>query len=128
MHRRTEAAKFITREQRGIEIAPYHDGLVPRRLGYQCLILDVFDTERLKQNAANDPYIDDDGRAHIENVDLVGSASEIAALVEAHGSLGTHDYVVSSHNLEHLPDPISFLKGCEQVLRSGGILSMVVPD
>jgi SAM-dependent methyltransferase len=42
--------------------------------------------------------------------------------------LGTFDYIISSHNFEHLPDPVRFLQGCGKVLRAGGILSMAIPD
>jgi len=45
MDRRHEVTKFISREQVGIEIAPYFAGLAPKRDGYQCLVLDVFDTK-----------------------------------------------------------------------------------
>jgi len=126
--RRAEVTKFITREQVGIEIAPYFAALVPKREGYRSLVLDVFDTERLCQNAAADSFIDRQSLALIESVDLVGTASSIATLVERHHGLGSLDYVVSSHNFEHLPDPITFLQGCEQVLKPGGVVSMAIPD
>ena len=38
------------------------------------------------------------------------------------------DYVISSHNLEHLPDPIKFLKGCQDVLTPDGVLAFAIPD
>jgi SAM-dependent methyltransferase len=38
------------------------------------------------------------------------------------------DYVISSHNFEHLPDPIRFLQACENVLKPGAILSMAIRD
>ena len=64
----------------------------------------------------------------IEDVDLVGSSTHIGELVRARGEAGTFDYVVSSHNFEHLPNPIRFLQGCAEALRPGGILSMAIPD
>ena len=64
----------------------------------------------------------------IEDVDLVGSCTHIGELVRARGEAGTFDYVVSSHNFEHLPNPIRFLQGCAEALRPGGMLSMAIPD
>jgi hypothetical protein len=64
----------------------------------------------------------------IEDVDIVGSSIAIGDLVKARGEAGTFDYVVSSHNFEHLPNPIRFLNGCTDVLKPGGMLSMAIPD
>lgn len=120
--------KFVTREGRGIEIGPWCHPIVPKREGYNCLVLDVYDTVTLRQRAKDDPSIPDAVVAAIEEVDLVGSSSEIAELVARRNELGTFDYVVSSNNFEHLPDPVRFLRGCEQVLKVGGGLTMTVPD
>jgi SAM-dependent methyltransferase len=38
------------------------------------------------------------------------------------------DFVVASHVLEHLVDPLRFLERCHQILRPGGLLYLVVPD
>ena len=125
--RRAKLLAGITKEMRGIEIAPWFCPLTPKREGFHCLSLDVFDKTTLLERAKQDPNILSDQLPSIEDVDLVGSATDIAELVpiEQHG---TFDYIISSHNFEHIPDPISFLKGCEQVLKRNGILSMAVPD
>jgi SAM-dependent methyltransferase len=57
----------------------------------------------------------------------VGSATELHDLVPA-AEHGTFDYVVSSHNFEHLANPIRFLQGVEAILKPGGALIMAVPD
>ncbi|MGA3086480.1 MAG: methyltransferase domain-containing protein, partial [Thermodesulfobacteriota bacterium] len=123
-----ELTKFATREGRGIEIGPWCYPVVPKRLGYNCLILDIFDTDTLRQRATEDPGIPDDLVTHIEEVDLIGSSTEIAKLVCVRNELDTFDYIISSHNFEHLPDPIRFLQGCSEVLKPGGILTMAIPD
>lgn len=128
MDRMQELLKHVTRGQRGIEIGPYHNPIAPRRLAYQTIILDVFDTEELRRRAKVDPNIPSDTLPHIEDVDLQGSAGQIAELVKQQYGDERFDYVLSSHNLEHMPDPIRFFQGCEQVLKPGGVVTMAIPD
>ena len=128
MDRRAVLLKGITKDMLGIEIGPYHQPLVPKREGYRSLSLDVFDTEALRKNAATDSAITKNEAEQIEEVDLVGSAPRLAELVETKGLVGQCDYIISSHNFEHIPDPIRFLQGCEKALKPQGFLSMAVPD
>jgi SAM-dependent methyltransferase len=126
--RRDAILKYTAREQRGIEIGPWFNPIASKREGHRCLVLDVFDSETLRKRAADDPNIAPASIPLIEDVDLVGSSTEIGELVRARGEAGSFDYVVSSHNFEHLPNPIRFLQGCTEALRPGGILSMAIPD
>lgn len=128
MDRRDAILKYTTKEQRGIEIGPWFNPIAPKREGYRCLVLDVFDSETLRERAAKDPNIPAGGAAMIEDVDLVGSSTHIGDLVRARGESGTFDYIVSSHNFEHLPNPIRFLQGCAEALKPEGMLSMAIPD
>ena len=57
MDRRDAILKYITKEQRGIEIGPWFNPLAPKREGYSCLALDVFDSETLRKRAVDDPNI-----------------------------------------------------------------------
>jgi predicted SAM-dependent methyltransferase len=120
--------KGITRHQHGIEIAPWFAPLAPKGDGYNCLVLDLLDDEALRSRAAADENVNPEQIREIETVDLVGNAIDIAELVDERGEIGTFDYVLSSHNFEHLPDPIRFLQGCHKVLKAGGIVSMAIPD
>jgi SAM-dependent methyltransferase len=126
--RRREVTKYINPEMRGIEIGPWFNPLAPKRAGYNCLVLDFLDGESLRKRASADVNIPQEAITNIEEVDLLGSCTAIADLVAAKHPLGTFEYVISSHNFEHLPNPILFLHGCEKVLKRGGILSMAVPD
>jgi hypothetical protein len=110
-----------------IEVAPYFNPALPKAKGNDVLILDVFDTPTLRTKALDDPSIAK-RIAEIEQVDIVGDASRIGDLVCERGLAGQIGYVVSSHNFEHLPDPISFLRGVEAILMPGGVLSMAIPD
>ena len=127
MSRAERILEGITKDMRGIEVAPWFAPLAPKSQGFNCLALDIFDYETLVQRAKDDPNVPKESIGAIEGVDLVGSATEIAALVPSRDH-GAFDYVVSSHNFEHLPNPIKFLQGCQTVLKTGGVLSMAVPD
>jgi SAM-dependent methyltransferase len=128
MERKAEVLKHITKTQKGIEVGPWFSPLAPKQEGYNCLSLDVFDTEVLKERAKTDPLVADDKIPSIEPVDLIGTATAIDKIVEERGELETFDYIISSHNFEHSPNPIKFLKGCGRVLKPGGLLSMAIPD
>ncbi|HET7065929.1 MAG TPA: methyltransferase domain-containing protein, partial [Rudaea sp.] len=128
MTRQQQITKYVTKAMRGIEVAPWHSPIVPRREGFNCVTLDVFDTATLRRRAKDDPQVDDALIERIEDVEIVGSAVDIELLVEARGELGTFDYIISSHNFEHLPNPVKFLQGCSRVLKPEGILSMALPD
>jgi SAM-dependent methyltransferase len=117
----------ITKYQRGIEIAPWFRPLTPKKEGYNCLILDVFSKTELLERAIKDINIPPQSHVLLEEVDIVGSATEIGDLISKNQH-GTFDYIISSHNFEHLPNPIKFLQGCEKVLKSSGRLIMALPD
>ena len=112
-----------------LEIGPYFSPIAPRSAGYRTTTLDVFDTELLRQKAAVDPNIPPARVAEIEDVDLVGSACDLADLTTARfGANHRFDWILSSHNIEHIPNPIRFLQQSAAVLRPEGVLRMAVPD
>ena len=128
MARLDELLKYIDPKAKGVEVAPYFNPALPKSIGFDTLVLDVFDTDQLFKNATNDPHILTERIAEIETVDIVGDASNIGPMIESKGLSGQICHIVSSHNFEHLPNPIKFLRGCGAVLKPGGMLSMAVPD
>lgn len=128
MSRQKAILKHASKSARGIEIGPYFSPIASRRDGYNCLYLDVFDTETIKLRAASDPTLTAGQAASVEPVDLVGSASRIDELCRDAGETEPFDYIISANNFEHLPNPIKFLQACGRVLKKGGVLSIVVPD
>lgn len=128
MSRLKELRRFADKTSLGIEIAPYFNPTVSKANGYNVLVLDVFDTEILHENARNDPNIAEERIQYIEEVDIVSDASRLLDVVREKGLSGKVKYILSSHNFEHLPDPISFLQGCSSALEPGGVLSMAIPD
>lgn len=62
---------------------------------------------------------------------FAGSAGRVDFLSDARAlplAADTLDYLISSHVLEHLADPIATLHEWHRVLRPGGLLYLVVPD
>lgn len=128
MDRNFEVTKYIRKEQLGIEIGPWHTPLAPKAKGYNCLVLDFYDENYLRQTARKIPSIPEEHVARIESVDFLGTAVDIDRLVAEKGGSGLFDYIISSHNFEHIPNPVKFLQGCSRVLKSGGIISLAIPD
>jgi SAM-dependent methyltransferase len=127
--RNRELLRHIGPGARGIEVAPWLNPIIPPGGERSVVVLDRLDRPALLARAEQIPSIDKAMIPRIADVDLVGSASEIAELTRARfGPEARFDFVVSSHNLEHLPDPVRFLRGCEVLLTAGGIVAMAVPD
>lgn len=117
----------IDKTMAGLEVAPWFAPIAAKRDGYNIRILDVFDRDTLRKIGEADPQQNWRDMSMLEDVDFVGSATEIASLIPA-DQHGTFDYIVSSHNFEHLPNPIKFLVGCGLLLKPGGVVTMAVPD
>lgn len=123
-----QITRHIDTSRPGIEVAPYFRPIVSKSDGHPVLVLDVFDADKLREMALNDPNLLDEWADQIEPVDIVGDASNIGAMIQDREMAGKIAYIVSSHNFEHLPNPIKFLQGCSAALEMGGVLSMAVPD
>src|SRR5271156_5510936 len=117
MDRREQILKHVTKDKKGIEIGPWFRPLAPKREGYNSLSFDVFDMEALRKKAEQDPATPNGSVSLIEEVDILGSATDLEDAVAARGTLGTFDYIISSHNFEHLSNPIKFLMGCQKALK-----------
>jgi SAM-dependent methyltransferase len=61
--------------------------------------------------------------SRIRPVDYVWTGQPLPELIRE-----TFDWVAASHVIEHIPDVIGFLQGCEKILKPGGTLTLVVPD
>jgi hypothetical protein len=64
----------------------------------------------------------------IEAVDFIGNAVEVNKVVKNNYPTPSFHYILSSHNFEHLPNPIAFLRACSEILVERGYLSMAIPD
>ncbi|CAM8635701.1 AdoMet_MTases domain containing protein [Oxalobacteraceae bacterium] len=119
--------KYILKHHKGIEVSPWHNPIVAKKEGYNVQILDIFDTPTLIERFKADTKVAKKNVDNIEHVDFVESALNIDKVVDEINGLGTYDYIISSHNFEHLPNPIKFLQSSAKVLKVGGHLSMAIP-
>jgi hypothetical protein len=94
-----ELRKYVSKDQIGIEIGPWYYPVAPKSEGFNCLVLDIAETETLLARAKVDRLACKD-IDKIEEVDLVGSATDIDRLAERRGLSGKVDYILSSHNFE----------------------------
>src|SRR6202034_1155040 len=63
-----------------------------------------------------------------EIVDIDFVVRETQGFYEAVAHDAPFDYVIASHVIEHIPDPVTWLADVARVLRIEGILSLVIPD
>ncbi len=114
----------IDRDGLGLEVGPSHSPMAPKAAGFRVHVLDHVDAATLRARYESEGHEAVD-TSLIEEVDFVWKGEPLAEVV---GGEGIYDWVISSHSIEHMPDPIAFLQGCEQILASGGRLALVVPD
>ena len=116
----------------GLEIGPLHNPICPKKDGWNILTMDILPTNLIKKQYKDNPDVD---TAQIEDIDIIFSGSLFKSLKnyglyrdnEFINGLNCLDYIISSHNFEHQPNPIQFLVDCENALRTKGVLSMAIP-
>jgi len=129
-----ELRRHVRKEALGLEIGPFHRPVCPKREGYNCLSADLMPRQQLLEAYAGDANVMPRQEA-VEEVDVLltgGLLASMEAYCEAPGArvrqaAGSLDYLLSSHNFEHLPDPISFLNDAAVLLAPGGHLTMAIP-
>ncbi|MFM8861531.1 MAG: class I SAM-dependent methyltransferase [Acidimicrobiia bacterium] len=105
----------------GLEIGPLNQPFMPKREGFRVQIVDLVGTEELR-----DLY-----RSHGVDVATIEPVDHVVGdrtLSEALGDLGPVDWIVAGHVLEHIPDPVTFLRTIESILTPTGRLVMALPD
>lgn len=112
--RRRRAARWLRGS--GIEIGALHNPLeIPA--GVSVKYVDRLTVDELRHHypeLAAEPLVE---------VDLIGDAEHLQAL-----PVGSQDFVIANHLLEHLEDPLRGLAEMTRVLRPGGILYIALPD
>lgn len=107
--------------QSGIEIGALMNPIVTRKMG-DIAYVDHASTSDLREWYRNDPNV------NIEKIVDVNYVWGESSLEEAVGAGKKFDYVIASHVIEHVPDMITWLSEISTILKTGGILSLVVPD
>jgi ubiquinone/menaquinone biosynthesis C-methylase UbiE len=101
----------------GIEIGGLHARL---NVEADVKVLDYLSTEELKEKYKNDRNVNLDD---LWKVDIVSQAWDLSEI--ENNSL---DFVMSSHVIEHLPNPATALEEWLRVVKTGGVVFFIVPD
>lgn len=129
MNRDEFLLRGITKQSAVLEIGPYHSPIAKKQMGYNVCTIDIMDQQALRELAAADPNLTSASVDAIERVDIIGSATDVADAVRAKlGPRHEFDWILSSHNIEHIPNPIRFFQQSASILRVGGVLRLAVPD
>jgi SAM-dependent methyltransferase len=109
---------------RGLEIGPLAFPRVRKEEG-DVLYVDHTDAEGLRSKYADNPIMQE----HLDQiVDLDFVIGDSQGIHEAVADQAPFDYVMASHLIEHIPDPVTWLLDIAKILRPGGILSLIIPD
>lgn len=120
MNRKEIITSLIDRAGLGLEIGPSHDPVAPKAAGYNVRIVD-----HLSQSELRTKYKDHGVNiSNIEAVDLIWRGEPLEELLGPE----RYDWIIASHVIEHMPDPILFIRSCQKVLKPDGILSLAIPD
>ncbi|MEB2845941.1 class I SAM-dependent methyltransferase [Endobacterium cereale] len=102
----------------GLEVGPSYAPFLPKKDGFNVETVDYADAEKLRAKYPEKASI-------IEDVDYV---SDGRSLVDLIGQTQRYDFIYASHVIEHVTDFITFISDCENLLKPGGALVLVVPD
>ena len=102
-----------------LEIGPLHTPIC-KRPACKARYLDVFTTDQLRANYADDPHVPIE---QIVEIDYVWKGERYDELMAER-----FDGVVSSHNIEHVPCLVSFLANLGSCLVDGGRVYLAIPD
>jgi hypothetical protein len=115
----------LSRDSRLIEIGPSYNPLAAKSAGWLTTVVDHADRAALVAKYVDDPSVD---AGRIEDVDIVWAGGPLHEAFPT-DRLGSYSALIASHVLEHLPDPIGFLKAAATLVDArGGSLRLALPD
>lgn len=124
MDRTKTLLRGLPKTARVIEIGPSIAPLVPKRDGWDVVVIDHASREGLVVKYANDASVD---TSRIEEVDYVWQGGSLADLLPS-DQHGTFDAFIASHVIEHTTDIVAFLKAAETLLKPDGLVILALPD
>jgi SAM-dependent methyltransferase len=115
----------VEKHHKALEIGGSYNPMFRRSEGYNLYTADHGSQSNLvAKYAASHPGGD---KYVIDRVDFIATDGDLnKAIPEEHA--GTFDFVLSSHNIEHIPNPIAHLRSVERLLAPDGVFLMVAPD
>ena len=125
VRRREIFAPFITRDAPGLEIGASFMPTLPKRDGWNTLVLDHATKEELQREFRSDPGADQGGVLAMEDVDIVMAGGR--GLAAAVADRAPFHHIVACHVIEHVPDLVEFLDDISAVLSESGVLLLAVP-
>ncbi len=112
---------LIEKSAFGLEIGASYSPMAAKRDGWNVEVADHAQAEELREKYAAWGV---DGSL-IEEVDHIVDERGLFAAINKESQ---YDFIIASHVIEHVPNPVQFLLDCQRLLKEGGILSLVVPD
>lgn len=106
----------------GLEIGASYNPLVSKSSGARIETIDYIDQAGLLAKYAADPSVD---TSRIEEVDYIANGQRITNVIPHRKR---YDFIIASHVIEHMPDPIAFFNDCAMLLKDDGRLVMAIPD
>ena len=114
-----KALSLLSKKGLGLEIGPSHNPVAPKRKGFNVHIVDHLDANGLRQK-----YEEHDVNAkNIEEVDFVWDGRPLPELI---GQTACYDWIIASHVIEHVPDFVGFLQQCQDLIKEGGYISLII--
>jgi predicted SAM-dependent methyltransferase len=107
--------------QVGIEIGPLDKPIVTREMG-KIHYIDHDTTEALRAKYAEFSNVE---TSKIVDVDHIWGKESLVELLRDEEQF---DYAIASHVIEHVPNFIGWLSEVRAILKTGGILSLAIPD
>lgn len=104
----------------GVEVGPSYNPILPKSSGSNVIVVDHCSKNELKEKY-KDEGVD---ISKIEGVDVIWRDG---LFYDALRDRSPFDFIIASHVIEHLPNPIQFLIDCELLLKPGGVLSLAIP-
>ena len=103
----------------GLEIGAANNPIIHSPL---CRYADYADTETLRARFRESQY---HGTDSIVDVDYVWAGSGPLRPIVGEQRF---DYVIASHVIEHVPNPLGWFRGIAAVIRPGGVFNLAIPD